>query len=84
MCCVNICAGLFRSGWLLSSKNKDSAISITVHGARRGHHSGTSRQGPRSPPEDRTPVNEIHKCSIPKWTKTASFQKEAMRTQVAL
>ena len=51
-------------------KTKDSAISITVHGARRGHHCGTSCQGPRSPPEDRTPVNEIHKCSIPKWTNS--------------
>ena len=51
-------------------KTKDSAISITVHGAHRGHHSGTSRQGPRSPPEDRTPVNETHKCSIPKWTNS--------------
>ena len=31
MRCVNISAGLFRSGWLLFSKNeKDNAISITV------------------------------------------------------
>ena len=51
MCCVNICAGLFRSGWLLFSKNeKDNAISITV-----GHVEATTpaprAKGPAAHPK---------------------------------
>ena len=60
MCCF------FRSGWLYFFRKKRQC-DIDCNGARRCHQFSTTRQRPRSPPEDRAPANEIHKCSIPKW-----------------